>query len=100
MERSDGLCELCRSHDRVQPHHIIGGRGKRLIHETIDSVIVLCHVHHHEDYGAHGIHGSELNITLKRHLQKVYFDKGYNEDQVRTMMGDKLCLDDYGEIYK
>ena len=90
MERSQGLCELCESNDRVEPHHIIKGRGKRLQHETKESVIALCWGHHHGTDGVHGKNGYKLDLKLKIQLQQTYFNQGYTEEKVRKMMGGKL----------
>lgn len=90
MERSQGLCEICHSPYMAQQHHIIGGRGKRKQHETVDSVIMLCWEHHHGTYGVHGREGKVLNVELKRSLQDKYFKQQYTETEVRKMMGGKI----------
>ena len=90
LERSQGVCELCGSSDRVQLHHIIGGVGKRRECETVESVIALCHYHHHDTNGVHGKNGAKLSLTLKQKLQKIYLDKGYAENEVRKLLGGKL----------
>lgn len=90
IERSRGLCEFCGSNDRVQLHHIIGGRGKRRECETVHSVMALCWEHHHGDLGAHGKHGSNFNYILRKQLQDKYFSMGYTDDEVMRLMGGKL----------
>ena len=91
MERSKGLCEVCGAMDyNVQLHHIIGGRGKRKQHESIESVILLCWNCHHSNHGVHGKNGKKLDLRLKGQLQEVYFKQGYSENEVREKMGGKL----------
>lgn len=90
LRRSKGLCEICQSNDRVQLHHIIGGRGKRRECERVESVIALCYDHHHGTCGVHGREGHALSITLKLELQQKYFDLGYSENEVRQLLGGKL----------
>lgn len=90
LERSQGLCEICYSSYMVQQHHIVGGRGKRNQHETVESVIALCWDHHYGNKGCHGKDGRELVLRLRRELQQTYFNQGYTEDQVREMMGGEL----------
>lgn len=90
LERSNGLCEICGSSQMVQLHHIIGGNGKRKQHETEESVVALCWVHHHGTKGVHGREGKKLDRSLKIELQDKYKNKGYSEEEVRQMMGGKL----------
>lgn len=91
LERSGGLCEECGVADYMcQLHHIIGGRGKRKQHETVESVILLCWDCHHGTFGVHGREGKTLDLKLKKQLQETYFNQGYTENEVRRMMGGKL----------
>ena len=90
MERSKGLCEICHSSFMAEKHHIIKGRGKRKVHETVESIIVLCWEHHYGTYGVHGREGKELDLRLKIQLQDKYFRQGYSEDEIRKLMGGKL----------
>lgn len=91
QERSKGLCEVCGSSYLLQHHHIVSGRGKRKEHENKHSVILLCwDCHHGSEYGVHGKNGRDLNLYLKRKLQKKYFSIGYKEEEARKMMGGKL----------
>lgn len=90
IERSNMLCEVCGGNYMVQLHHIVGGRGRRKVHETEESVIALCWHCHHGDYGIHGKDGKKLNLKLKRDLQNRYFNKGYSEEEVRRLLGGKL----------
>lgn len=74
----------------VQLHHIVSGNGKRRQHESVESVIALCYIHHHGTFGVHGREGRELNITLKRKLQNKYKNQGYEKEEIREMMGGRL----------
>lgn len=91
-ERSGGLCELCGSSYMVQRHHIVGGRGKRKYHENQYSMIDLCHHHH---YGKRGVHESDgsLDRKLKIRLQEKYKELGFNEEQIRELMGGKITVE-------
>lgn len=90
LERSQGLCELCGSPYGVELHHIIHGFGKRKQHENEYSVIALCWKHHKGKNGVHGKNGRKLDLYLKRRLQEKYFSMGYDENEIRKMMGGKL----------
>jgi len=91
MERSGGRCELCGA-VAGELHHIISGRGKRKQYERVETCIMLCHrCHNHSKI--------ENMITLKMRLQSYYFRQGYNEEQVRVLMGGKLYLQN-GEVAK
>ena len=90
LERSKGLCELCLSPNMTELHHIIGGRGKRKQHESVESIINLCWEHHKGTYGIHCREGRALDIQLKKQLQQTYINQGYTESEVRVKMGGKL----------
>lgn len=85
-------CELCGSHELVQRHHIVKGRGKRKQHENEHSTILLCWYCHHGTFGVHGKNGYALDRKLKIDLQEKYFSMGYTEDEVREMMGGKIKI--------
>lgn len=91
-ERSNGLCELCGSHYIVQRHHIVGGQGKRKQHENQYSLIDLCYYHHYGEYGVHESNG-DLERKLKIRLQEQYHDLGFNEDQIRELMGGRYYIE-------
>jgi len=74
----------------VEMHHIVFGSGKRTQHENEHSVILLCWHCHRGTNGVHGKNGRKLDLHLKRCLQKKYFSMGYNENEVRELMGGKL----------
>ena len=87
---------LCGMTSNLERHHIIPGRGKRKACETEESVIDLCygcHVH------VHSSKGNEDLMRLKRYLQKKYFEQGLSEEDVRVKMGDRLYLNEEGEIH-
>lgn len=90
LERSDGICEICRGNHMVQMHHVIGGNGKKRQHESYESVLMLCWDCHHGNDGVHGKNGHKLDKELKQEVQDKYFDQGYEEEEVRKMMGGKL----------
>lgn len=85
-----GNCEVCGSGYMVQKHHIVGGRGKRKQHENEHSTIYLCWHCHHGTEGVHGKNGRGLALQLKRQLQERYFSMGYEEEEIRQMMGGRL----------
>jgi hypothetical protein len=88
--RSNGLCEICGSNDRVTLHHIIYGNGKRTEYESLEGAIFLCYEHHQGVRGVHGRDGHPFSLQLKLNLQQRYFDEGFTEDEVRVKMGGKL----------
>ena len=90
FERAGGLCEICKSNELVEVHHIISGSGKRKNYENIHSLILLCYYHHRGDYGVHGKYGAELNRQLKIGLQEKYKSLGYSEEEIRELMGGKI----------
>ena len=90
LERSQGLCEVCGCNYLVQLHHLVGGSGKRKVHETVESVKALCWYCH---YGANGWHGKNsipIKATLRKQLQETYKNQGKTEEEIRTLMGGKL----------
>lgn len=54
------------------------------------SVIPLCWECHKGNNGVHGKNGRKLDLKLKRWLQRQYFKLGYEEKEVRELMGGKL----------
>ena len=90
-DRADRCCEWCGSNDRCQIHHIIL-KSQRVNHD-LENLLMLCWEHHHGDYGIHGKHGADFNNELKLRLQKMYFDKGLSENEVRYKLGGKLYIE-------
>lgn len=84
-ERAGGLCELCGQYKPLSLHHIIGGRGKRKVHETVDSCIMLCMDCHEEAES-----NFRLDRALKKIAQAIYAGQGHGETEIRRMMGGKL----------
>lgn len=91
-ERSQGLCELCKGNNNVQRHHVIKGSGKRSQCETYDSLKDLCYSCHHGTNGVHGKNGAKLDRQLKEQLQKRYIARGYSEEDIFYLMGDRNYL--------
>lgn len=92
----ENYCRMCGSPNNLQPHHIISGKGFRKACETKESVIFLC-INCHSFI--HSSKGHDYWMKLKRNLQKTYFEQGKTEQEVRTLMGDKLILTEGNEIY-
>ena len=90
LERSQGLCEICKSNNKVELHHILYGNGKRKQCERLESVIFLCYKHHRGTNGVHGKNGHILDLKLKLKVQNTYFNKGLTEDEVRELMGGRI----------
>lgn len=90
-ERAGGKCEVC-GRPAKELHHIINGNGKRRQNERVETCIMLCD-------RCHDHNRAEKGYTLKRKLQSYYFQRGYDENQVRLLMGGKLYLKN-GEIVK
>jgi len=45
------------------------------------------------------MNGHLLDVKLKCELQRIYFQHGRDEREVRKLMGGKLVLGEDGEIY-
>lgn len=80
-------CYVCGKMGNLQKHHIIYGHGKRKACETKESLIDICYYCHRL---IHNPDDSSLDKNLKIQLQMTYFEKGYNEEKVRQLMGGKL----------
>lgn len=89
IARSNSLCEVCGNLGS-ELHHVIKGNGKRKQHERAESIVLLCMDCHRGTNGIHGKNGSELDLKLKRKLQDDYYNQGYSEDEVRSLMGGKI----------
>lgn len=90
LERSNGLCEVCGGNYLVQLHHLVGGNGKRKVHETVESVKALCWYCHYGTNGWHGKNSIPIKTTLRKQLQEEYKNQGYKENEIRRMMGGRL----------
>jgi len=82
-------CYVCGKTGNLQKHHIIHGHGKRKACETRESLIDICYECHRL---VHSNKDPNLDKNLKLQLQTIYFEKGYNEDKVRELMGGKVFL--------
>lgn len=85
-ERADGSCEVCGLGGHLELHHIL----RRKVEANVHNTIMLCYECHRGTLGVHGMWGEKLDLFLKLKVQKIYFEMGFNEDQVRQLMGDKL----------
>jgi len=84
-----GECEYCGTWDYIQLHHAVGGNGRRLVHESKESVWGLCKSCHDH---LHGMNGAEMNYTLKRWTQERYKEQGYCDEEIRDLMGGRLYV--------
>ncbi|MGE4283855.1 MAG: hypothetical protein AB7G87_09065 [Clostridia bacterium] len=82
-------CYVCGKLGNLQKHHIIHGHGKRKACETKESLIDICFDCHSL---VHRTNDTNLDFILKQLLQAAYFEKGYDAERVRTLMGGKLLL--------
>lgn len=92
LERSDGICEVCRGNNMVQHHHIIGGQGKRTQCESVFSLISLCYDCHHGDYGIHGKDGKTLDTKLRKELQGTYEELGLEGEELQYWLGGRFYI--------
>ena len=92
LERSGGICEVCRGNNMVQHHHTIGGQGKRSQCESEFSLIALCWDCHHGDNGVHGKDGKELDDQLKDTLQMRYEALGLKGEELKYWLGGRYYL--------
>jgi len=51
LVRAKGTCELCKSRDVQEVHHLFSGSGKRRLQERVDTMMGVC-LSCHEDYHA------------------------------------------------
>lgn len=86
-ERANGFCELCRWYGGkyLDLHHIVGGSGKRLQHESEETCIMLCKSCHRETH-----RNRRLDLALKLLAQEKLKGKGLDEDQIRERIGGRL----------
>ena len=76
----------------VQHHHIIHGKGKRNQCETVYSLIALCWDCHHGTYGVHGKNGYELDLQLKKNLERTYREMDLTEEEIKYWLGGRYYL--------
>lgn len=91
IERSKGLCEVCLA-PGTEIHHIIFGSGARKQCERIESVILLCYECHRGTYGIHGKNGYELDLQLKKNLEKTYREMDLSEEEIKYWLGGRYYL--------
>jgi 5-methylcytosine-specific restriction endonuclease McrA len=80
-------CYVCGRLCNLHKHHIIHRHGKKKVFETRESLIDICFDCHRL---VHRSFDTNLDFMLKQSLQARYFEKGYDEEKVRKLMGGKL----------
>lgn len=74
------LCEICRSNNLVETHHIIKRKQAKYLENCKLNLINLCWDHHKGTYGVHGKYGhkfdQELKLEFKNKLEELW-DKQY-----------------------
>ena len=83
LDRS--MCEVCGGIGS-EIHHIV----RRSLKPTENNLILLCSNCHRGTNGVHGMKGHKLDVILKKGLQDKLFAKGFNESEVRKMMGGRI----------
>ena len=83
-KRANHQCELCLSTHVDGIHHIIPRRKR--IHRP-ETLILLCKRHHDLAHGP-------MQIHLQDGLQLYYKMKGYDNDEIRELMGGKYYLNE------
>jgi hypothetical protein len=81
------ICEFCGSEMATELHHSIGGNGKRMQHESVESCFALGEKCHKQ---IESKDGKRIRRQLILTAQRRYFDQGLSEDKVRRMMGGKI----------
>ena len=84
-KKANYMCELCGRSGNHQVHHIFSGKGRKDKTERIECLAYLCINCHRKlhDTGAN-------NRYLKLKAQSELSSKGYNEDEIRKIVGGKL----------
>lgn len=81
------VCYVCGKSGSMHKHHIIHKHGRRRAYETRESLVDICFDCHQL---VHSTVGSNLDKSLKLKLQDIYFNKGYDHENVCRLMGGKL----------
>ena len=85
-KRANGRCELCgKLTSELQLHHVISGYGRRREHESVETCLMLCSECHREVH-----ENAKLSRALKLLVEERLYRMGYNENEVRTLMGGRL----------
>lgn len=84
-KRANYQCELTGSTSGLQLHHIV---RRRYDVDRPENLILLCWEMHHGDMGAHN--NRQLDLQLKRGLQKYYRDCGYTREKIKKLMGGRF----------
>jgi len=85
-KRANGRCELCgKLTSELQLHHVISGYGRRREHESVETCLMLCGECHKEVH-----ENAKLSRALKLLVEERLYRMGYNDSEVRTLMGGRL----------
>lgn len=83
VERSGGICEICGNEVAVEVHHVCGRRRVAWL-GNLKHLGLKCHK------PPSGVHADkELNDRVMKEMQDTYFNMGFNEDEVRYLLGTK-----------
>ena len=89
--REDGTCYLCMklennyaTYSYLEGHHVIYGRGHRILSDRFGLIIYLCYRHHNDDYSPVAVHNNptirEMTcIDAQAAFIKRYPDKSFTE---------------------
>ena len=79
-------CYVTGSTYNLHKHHIYAG-GRRQISEREGFWVYLRgDLHNQSDFGVHGKHGHELDMTLKRVCQRVY-EESHSREEFMALIG-------------
>lgn len=92
MHEKDGTCYLCillnrdyRTHQQVEEHHVIYGKGNRPLSEKYGLKAYLCPEHHRT--GKQAVHmNRENDLILKKEAQRI-FEKSHSRKEFREIFG-------------
>ncbi len=82
--RAKGKCEVCNKNGS-EIHHVLG----RKVPATVENLLYTCSECHRGNDGAHD-NPKGLGLKMKLSVQANYFKQGYNENEVRALMGGKI----------
>lgn len=64
-------CLICGSKN-VEQHHVMFGNPRRKLADEDGLWVWLCPEHHRGTKGVHGKEGHDLDISLKKEVQRIY----------------------------
>ena len=83
IDRSGGICEICRSNRASEIHHLAGRRRKAHVNNLLH-LCVNCHK------PPNGIHAkSDIYAKYMKIYQDWCFEQGFTEQEVRYLLGTK-----------